>query len=434
MTRSDRQLTERLFERGAIKVLCCTATLAWGVNLPAYAVIIKGTLVYDANRGGFVDLSILDVLQIFGRAGRPQFEDKGVGFILTSHDKLSHYITTITQQIPIESRFIEKLEDNLNAEISLGTVANVEEASRWLSYTYFYVRIRKNPFRYGISWKDLADDPHLVQHRESLISIAAQKLHNAQMIVFDAKTGFLTPKDLGRIASSFYISTQSIEIFNIHMKARMTEADVLKMLCLSSEFENIKVRDEEVVELRKLEKSSCACDVDTWDSFSGKANVLLQSYISRSGIDDFALISDTAYVAQNASRILRALFQIALSRSWGPTASVILALSKGVDKKMWSFETPLRQFDLPYEILNKVEKLPDSSIESLKDISEVELGELIRNKKMGTVVNRCIGSFPLLLLEAQVSPITRTVLRIKLSIEISNFLKNNFKILPGMTE
>jgi replicative superfamily II helicase len=243
------------------------------------------------------------------------------------------------------------------------------------------------------------------------------------MIVFDVKTGFLTPKDLGRIASSFYISTHSIETFNVYMKPRMTEADVLKMLSLSSEFENIKVRDEEVVELKKLEKSSCACDVDTFDSFSGKANVLLQSYISRCNPEDFALISDTAYVSQNASRILRALFQIALSRSWGPTASVILTLSKGVDKKMWSFETPLRQFDLPFEILNKVEHLPQSSIESLKDISEVELGELIRNKKMGAVVNRYLNSIPLLHLEAQVSPITRTVLRIQLSISSSTFSK-----------
>jgi replicative superfamily II helicase len=30
MLRSDRTLTERLFEEGIIKVLCCTATLAWG--------------------------------------------------------------------------------------------------------------------------------------------------------------------------------------------------------------------------------------------------------------------------------------------------------------------------------------------------------------------------------------------------------------------
>ena len=37
------------------------------------------------------------------------------------------------------------LADNLNAEICLGTVTNVEEAVQWLSYTYLYVRMRKNP-------------------------------------------------------------------------------------------------------------------------------------------------------------------------------------------------------------------------------------------------------------------------------------------------
>ena len=68
MLRGDRTLSERLFEAGFLKVLVCTATLAWGVNLPAYAVIIKGTQVYDSQKGAFVDLSILDVLQIFGRA------------------------------------------------------------------------------------------------------------------------------------------------------------------------------------------------------------------------------------------------------------------------------------------------------------------------------------------------------------------------------
>lgn len=41
MLRSDRSLVEKYFSDGLIKVLVCTATLAWGVNLPARAVIIK---------------------------------------------------------------------------------------------------------------------------------------------------------------------------------------------------------------------------------------------------------------------------------------------------------------------------------------------------------------------------------------------------------
>lgn len=90
MCRSDRALAENMFARGAVKVLCCTATLAWGVNLPAHAVICKGTEIYT--EGKWTDMSMLDVLQIFGRAGRPQFDDFGEATLLTSHKALPDYL------------------------------------------------------------------------------------------------------------------------------------------------------------------------------------------------------------------------------------------------------------------------------------------------------------------------------------------------------
>lgn len=52
MLRKDRNIVEKLFADGYIRILCATSTLAWGVNLPAYQVIIKGTDVYDPSRGG----------------------------------------------------------------------------------------------------------------------------------------------------------------------------------------------------------------------------------------------------------------------------------------------------------------------------------------------------------------------------------------------
>ena len=86
--------------------------------------LIQGTQVYNAQKGAFIDLGILDVLQIFGRAGRPQYDTYGEGTIITAHDKLSHYVSLMTRQHPIESRLKEGLRDNLNAEVcfSLGCI------------------------------------------------------------------------------------------------------------------------------------------------------------------------------------------------------------------------------------------------------------------------------------------------------------------------
>ncbi|KAI0234175.1 putative steryl acetyl hydrolase mug81 [Massospora cicadina] len=417
MLRPDRTLTERMFAGGALRVLCCTATLAWGVNLPAYAVVIRGTQVYDPQKGGAVDLSILDVLQIFGRAGRPQYESHGVGYILTTGDKLAHYVSAITQQHPIESNFIGSLVDNLCAEICLGTVTTLDEAVTWLSYTFLYVRMRRNPMVYGVTWVEAEDDPLLGKKRRDLVVTAARTLQANQMIVFDEATGFLTPKDLGRIASNYYLSANSVDLINAKMRPRMAEADAFAMVSCSKEFETIKVREEEVGELRKLLNDACACPIKGGiQSPADKVNVLIQAYISRVPPEAFALVSDTNYIAQNAGRVLRAVFEMALNRNWGPTAAVLLSLCKSIERRLWAFENPLCQFALPADIRHKLEDLDAVPIETLRSMSPLELGEMIRFARMGDTLARCVAQFPTLEMEVSVAPITRTVLRLRVAI------------------
>lgn len=68
---------------------------------------------------------------MLGRAGRPQYDTKGEGILITSHGELQYYLSLLNQQLPIESQMVGKLPDMLNAEIVLGNVQNAKV--EWLS-------------------------------------------------------------------------------------------------------------------------------------------------------------------------------------------------------------------------------------------------------------------------------------------------------------
>src|SRR6201999_3962176 len=119
-------------------------------------------------------------------------------------------------------------------------------------YSYLFVRMKRNPLGYGIDWAEIRDDPALVQRRRKLVIDAARVLQQSQMIIFNETTEELRAKDVGRIASQYYVLQTSIEIFNTMMRPRATEADVLKMISMSGEFDQIQSRDSEEKELTNL--------------------------------------------------------------------------------------------------------------------------------------------------------------------------------------
>jgi activating signal cointegrator complex subunit 3 len=184
MLRKDRNLVEKMFKKGHLKVLISTSTLAWGVNLPAYCVIIKGTQYFNAEKGGLQDLGILDIQQIFGRAGRPQYDSSGEAVIITDFDKITYYKNLLRNQTPIESTLVKSLEDALNAEIATGAISTLLDAVQWFKYTYMAQRVQKNPRHYGITQEEVKADPGSVEIFLHFASSVAFKLHKAKMIRF----------------------------------------------------------------------------------------------------------------------------------------------------------------------------------------------------------------------------------------------------------
>ncbi|KAK3330391.1 Sec63 Brl domain-containing protein [Apodospora peruviana] len=415
MSRADRTDVEDLFASGHIQVLVCTATLAWGVNLPAHTVIIKGTQVYSPEKGSWVELSPQDVLQMLGRAGRPQFDTYGEGIIITTQGEMPYYLSLLNQQLPIESQFASKLIDNLNAEIVLGNVRSRDEGVEWLGYTYFFVRMIRSPGLYSVG-PEYEDDVALEQKRVDLIHSAAAVLQKSNLVKYDEKTGKLKSTELGRIASHYYITYGSMDVYNKLIQPAITDVELFRVFAQSAEFKYIPVRQEEKLELAKLLAKVPIPVKESIEEPTSKINVLLQAYISRLRLDGLALMADMVYVTQSAGRILRAIFEITMNKGWASVAKLALNMCKMAEKRMWPTMSPLRQFPTcPVEIVKKTERI-DVPFSSYFDLDPPRMGELLGLPKAGKTVCSLVAKFPRVEIQAQVQPMTRSMLRVQLEI------------------
>lgn len=94
----------------------------------------------------------------------------------------------------------------------------------------------------------------------------------------------------------------------------------------------------------------------------------------------------------------------------------VLRVAKMMERRVWDSQHPLRQFEtLSQDILYKLEdrKL---SMDRLLEMDSKEIGSLIRNERAGPIVKRNCSEFPSMDVNAEVQPITRTVLRVRLNI------------------
>jgi superfamily II DNA/RNA helicase len=79
-----RRIVEELFQKKLLSVCVCTETLSAGINLPARSVVLPSLLKGMPGKQRIIDPSTAH--QIFGRAGRPQFDSHGYVFVLPHED------------------------------------------------------------------------------------------------------------------------------------------------------------------------------------------------------------------------------------------------------------------------------------------------------------------------------------------------------------
>lgn len=213
----DRHAVETGFLGGQINIICCTSTLAVGVNLPCHLVIIKNTVGWQD--GGCKEYSDLEMMQMLGRAGRPQFDDSAVAVILTRKERVHHYEKLVSGSESLESCLHLNLIDHLNAEIGLGTVTDIQSATKWLASTFLFVRMRRNPTHYQLKeGADRRDEDEMLQQ---ICEKDIKLLRETNLVTSEGK---LKATQFGDAMARYYVKFDTMKVLlSLPPKAKLSE-------------------------------------------------------------------------------------------------------------------------------------------------------------------------------------------------------------------
>lgn len=143
----------------------------------------------------------------------------------------------------------------------------------------------------------------------------------------------------------------------------------------------------------------------------------IQAFVSRRAAEAFSLVADMMYVANNAPRICRAIFEIVLRRGWSTITDKMLNMCKAFELRLWPAAHPLYQFEsvISRSFVQKLERA-GVGLDDLYDLDDKEICRVAQNSLAGQLVQECLSSFPHVELTAKLHPITRTVIQVRLQI------------------
>jgi antiviral helicase SLH1 len=401
LVESDRQLAEELFANNKIQILVATSTLAWGVNLPAHLVVVKGTQYFDAKIEGYRDMDLTDVLQMLGRAGRPQFDSSGIARIFTQESKKAFYKHFLHTGFPVESTLHQVLDNHLGAEISAGTITTKQDALDYLTWTFFFRRLHKNPSYYGL---EISAEEHNTMAAQAiaqdfmidLVDKSLGELAESSCVVFDSATGEVDSTPFGKIMSYYYLSHKTVRYLMSHAKPNPTFHDVLSWMCSATEFDELPVRHNEDLINAELARNlplsvESMGDLPLWDPHV-KAFLLLQAYMSRIDLPISDYVGDQTSVLDQGIRIIQASIDIMAELGYIRACETLVSLLQSIKSARWPEDNALSI--LPgIEPTTKPQGLPGSLV-SLSSLPTASVSGLARKLQLPAQFTKAASYLP----------------------------------------
>ncbi|KFW04798.1 putative ATP-dependent DNA helicase HFM1, partial [Eurypyga helias] len=425
MELSDRRIIEGAFTVGDLPVLFTTSTLAMGVNLPAHLVVIKSTMHYVG--GVFQEYSETDILQMIGRAGRPQFDTTATAVIMTRWSTREKYIQMLNGADIIESSLHRHLVEHLNAEIVLHTVTNVTVALEWIRSTFLYIRALKNPTHYGFS--SGLDKIGIEAKLQELCLKNLNDLSSFDLIRMDKENNF-KPTETGRLMAWYYIAFDTVKQF-FTIQGTETLNELIKMISNCTEFLDVKLRTNEKKILNSLNKDKDKITIrfpmeGKIKTREMKINCLIQAQLGCIPIQDFTLTQDTGRIFRNGLRVTRWLSDFLASCKNNFSALLnSLILAKCFRCKLWenSLHVSKQLEKIGVSLSNAMVNAGLTSFKKIEDTNAREL-ELILNRHppFGNQIKESVLHLPKYELDIEQLPKYSDILaEILVAIKLTNY-------------
>jgi len=391
----QRRMIEDNFRNGLIKVIVATPTLALGVNLPAFRVVIKDAKRFYSGIGAMY-IPVLEYKQFIGRAGRPQYDEFGESILIArseddAQDLTDHFIFGETEDIRSKLAIESVLRMHTLSLISSEFVKSEKTLLEFFAKTFY-------SFQYGE------------------ISIIEEKVQNVldnliQWGFVISKNTKLAPTMMGKRVSELYIDPLTAHNFieslqNIRHKD-VNHVSFLQRICHTDEMKPLlSVRSSETSDVYSfitkeqhhiLEKIPEEWDLE-FDDFlkSVKTTMMFEEWINESSEDEIlakfrVAPGELRTRLENADWLLYSLHEIALLLGM---KDILRTIRKLRIRLMYGIREEL----LPFVKLQNIgrvraRKLYNSGLKSLEDLRKVSVDSLsvLVGRKIAASIKNQLG-------------------------------------------
>jgi len=222
-----RRIVEDGFRSNRIKVIACTPTLAFGLNLPARRVIIKSYHRYDPNYG-MQPIPILEYKQMAGRAGRPHLDPSGECVLIAKsyqemENLLDHYIESDPEPIHSKLGTESALRSHILSAIAGMFATTQKELMDFLELTFFAAQQETSHLR------DIVENVLDFLYKKEMITAAGESLD---------------PTPLGRLVSRLYLDPLGASTIIDGLRSRDDASDLtlLHLICRTPDIRKLYLR------------------------------------------------------------------------------------------------------------------------------------------------------------------------------------------------